>query len=151
MRVNPCIQVSATVDMTTVTSSEIYLVIRAEARSALKVTMRFDDGTPFNGTLSVAIHNGKTLQTRTAVFKNGYWAAPAIPLGNGMDNGRILILKVKDIQAETAKLLAEGKDLTAQSVKDLGVLLDKRVRFLPLQVSSVELVMPASAKETFTE
>lgn len=151
MQRNPCIQVSTGVDFATATSNEIYLVIKAEARSALRVTMSFDDGTPFNGTVSVAIRNGKLLQTRTAVFRDGYWGAPAIPLGTGVDNGRILILKVKSIQEATAKLLAEGKELTADSVTELGVLLDKRVQFLPLQVSSVELVLPASAKGSFAE
>jgi hypothetical protein len=149
MKLNPCIQVSYGIDFTTATSSELYLVIRAEARSALKVTMRYDDGTPFNGTVSVAIKNGKSLQTRTAVFRDGFWGAPSIPLGNGQDNARILILKVKSVQEKTAELLKEGRELTADTVTELGVLLDKRLRFLPLQVSTVDLVLPSSAKGTF--
>lgn len=83
MRVNPCIQVSQFIDFHEVKEKEIYLVIRAEVRSAVRVTMKFADGTPFNGTVSVAIQNGKRLQSRTAVFKDGLWGAPALPLGDG--------------------------------------------------------------------
>lgn len=149
MRISPCIQVSTILDFATVTKNDIYVILRAEARSALKITMRYADGTPFNGSVSVAIMNGKRLQNRTAVFQNGFWGAPAIPAGDGREMGRILVLKEKTSEETLARLLATGKEASAETVREVGVLLDKRVQFLPLQVATLELVLPNEAKETF--
>lgn len=63
--------------------------------------------------------------------------------------GRILILKDKDNGETAARLLASGKELTPETVKEIGVLLDKRVRFLPYQVATAELILPVEAKEMF--
>ncbi|MGE5508396.1 MAG: hypothetical protein ACM3RP_07955 [Chitinophagales bacterium] len=151
MRISPCIQVSTILDFTTATKSELYVILRAEARSAVRVTMKYADGTPFNGSVSVAILNGKKLQNRTAVFKDGSWGAPAIPAGDGREMGRILILKEASSAETFTRLLAEGKEANAETVKEAGVLLDKRVQFLPLQVATVELVLPNEAKATFAK
>lgn len=140
--VHPFIRPYLTIDLSTGQSNELYVVIKSEPASALRIVAKDPSGRPYTGSVSVSVVSGKNAFNRTAFFKNGVHVSPGIPAGNPQEWGKVIILPEKTAKESQAKAVALGQQLGQGNIIRNDALLEKRVQFLPFQMVEVEVSVP---------
>lgn len=140
--VHPFIRPYSTIDFSEAKSNDVYVLIRSEPASALKITAKDPEGRPYTGSVSISVVSGKNAFNRTAFFKNGVHISPGIPPGNPQEWGRVIILPEKTAKESQAKAVTLGQQLGQGNVIRNDALFEKSVQFLPFQWVQCEVTVP---------
>lgn len=145
-RRHPYVRATYTVDLSTAASDELFIVIKSEPASALRVLARDVNGRPYTGTISLGLASGPHSYNRTVEVENGEAFLSALPVGNAQQMGRVVILPDKSSEATFLRLGVSAEKSESMGLLTEGAILDRSVQFLPFTTVTVEVTLPFASE-----